>query len=122
MNASSVEGLAPGYFITYIATAPERLDEARSGLVTELERLIDKAPPEGELDRARRYLIGNFAIDQQRNAAHAGQISLNGLYGLGPEASQQYVPGIQAVGPEDALRVARRIVDLTAYTEAVVRP
>jgi zinc protease len=122
VNASNVEGLAPGYFITYIATAPERLDEARAGLLSELERLIDAPPPESELDRARRYLTGNFAIDQQRNATHAAQISLNDLYGLGPEASQGYVPGIEAVGPEDALRVARRIVDLTAYTEAVVRP
>jgi zinc protease len=122
VNASSVEGVDPGYFALYIATSPERLDEARSGLLEELERLLQGPPPEAELERARRYLTGNFAIDQQRNAVHAAQTALNALYGLGPDDSDRYPARIQAVGADDVLRVARRIVDLSAYTEAVVRP
>jgi len=122
VNAVSVEGVAPGYFAVYIATAPEKLDEARTGLLRELEGLIAKAPPEAEFDRARRHLSGTFAIDQQRNAVHAAQSSLNALYGLGAEASLRYPAQIAAVEVDDVLRVARRILDLDAYTEAVVRP
>ena len=122
VNAASVEGIAPGYFALYIATAPERLEEARRGLLDELQRTFDAAPGEDELERARRHLMGTFAIDQQRNAAHAAQISLNALYGLGAGASFAYPEQIQAVTADDVLRAARRIIDLDAYTEAVVRP
>jgi zinc protease len=122
VSASSVEGVAPGYFVTYIATAPERLEQARSGLLEELERLLSGPPAAAELDRARRYLTGNFVIDQQRDAAHAAQIALGDLYGLGPNSGDAYVARIESVSAEDVLRVARRIVRLDAYTEAVVRP
>ena len=122
VNASGMEGLAPGWFATYIATAPERLEEARSGLLEELEKAIDDPPDPGELERARRNLIGNFAIDQQRNAAHAGHMALSSLYGLGADAAQRYPGQIAAVSGADVLRVARRVIDLEHYSEAVIRP
>jgi zinc protease len=121
VTATSVEGLAPGYFAVYIATSPQKLERARAGLFAELERLIESAPAIEEVDAARRHLLGNFAIDRQRNAVHAAQTSLNALYGLGRDAGDRYPGQIAAVGPEDVLRVARRIVKLDAYTEAVVR-
>ena len=65
--------------------------------------------------------MGSFAIDQQRNAVHAAHASLNALYGLGPDAASQYPARVQEVSGEDVLRVARRIVDLDRYTEAVIR-
>jgi zinc protease len=121
VTATSVEGLAPGYFAVYIATAPEKLDQARAGLLDQLHRLLDSPPGDAELDAARRHLIGNFAIDRQRNAVHAAQTSLNALYGLGADASSSYPERIRAITGKDVLRVAQRIVRLDAYTEAVVR-
>jgi zinc protease len=122
VNAVSIEGVAPGYFAVYIATAPEKLESARRGLLAELEGLLASPPSEAELERARRNLTGNFAIDQQRNAAHAAQISLNALYGLGADAGYVYATQVAAVTRDDVARVARRILDLDAYTEAVVHP
>jgi zinc protease len=121
VTATSVEGLAPGYFAVYIATAPEKLDLARAGVLAELHRLVESPPRDPELDAARRHLIGNFAIDRQRNAVHAAQASLNALYGLGADASSAYPERIRAITGKDVLRVAQRIVRLDAYTEAVVR-
>jgi zinc protease len=122
VSAMNVEGLAPGYFGVYIATAPEKLDDARRGLFEELEALIQSAPSIAELDRSRRHLIGNFAIDQQRNAARAAHAAINARYGLGADAELAFPKHIAAVTAEDVLRVARRIVDLSAYTEALVHP
>ncbi len=122
VNAANVEGVAPGWFATYIATAPEKLDAAQQGLLEMLEALVQEPPPEAELERARRHLIGSFAIEGQRNAFHASQVALNDLYGLGPDADRLYPERIRAVGREDVLRVARRIIDLDAYTLAVIRP
>jgi zinc protease len=121
VTATSVEGLAPGYFAVYIATAPEKLIAARAGLLEQLQRLVDSQPGDAELESARRHLVGNFAIDHQRNAVHAAQTSLNALYGLGADASRGYPERIRAVTGKDVLRVAQRIIDLDAYTEAIVR-
>ncbi|MBW2237289.1 MAG: hypothetical protein JRG85_18090, partial [Deltaproteobacteria bacterium] len=64
----------------------------------------------------------NFAIDEQRAAVRAAHLSLDGLYGLGADADRHYADAIRAVGPDDVLRVARRIIDLNAYTLAIIRP
>jgi zinc protease len=122
VSANNTEGVAPGHFTVYIATAPEKLDEARAGMFEELQKLVQQPPSDEELERAKRYLIGNHAIGLQRNAAHAGLISLNALYGLGPDADRAFPEQISAVGKDETLRVARRIIDLNTYTLAVVRP
>ena len=122
VSAHNTEGIAPGHFTVYIATAPEKLDEARAGLLEELEKLTQQAPSGEELERAKRYLIGNHAIGLQRNAAHAGLISLNARYGLGPDADHAFPDQVAAVGKEEVLQVVQRIINLDAYTLAVVHP
>jgi zinc protease len=122
VSAANVEGVAPGYFAVYIATAPEKLAAARAGLFTELEKLVQTAPGDDELERAKRYLIGNHAIGQQRNAVHAAHAALDALYGLGPDAMRHYPEQIRAITGDALLQTAQRIIDLDAYTLAVVRP
>jgi zinc protease len=122
VSAVNVEGVAPGYFAVYIATAPEKLDAARAGLLGELDKLIQAPASAEELDRAKRYLIGNHAIGQQRNAVQAAHAALDGRYGLGPDAMRHYPERIAAISAEDLLRTAQRVIDLDAYTLAVVRP
>jgi zinc protease len=120
VSAISVEGLSPGFFSVYMATANDKVDEARQGILDELEKLVDRAPSNEDLGRARRYLRGNLAIDAQRNNSHAAHIALDGLYGLGPEAHYRFAEQISAVTPQDVHRVARRILTLDAYTLSIV--
>jgi len=122
VSASNVEGVAPGFFSVYIATAPEKLDAARAGLFTQLERLLEEPAGDSEIEAARQHLVGSFAMDQQRCAARALLVSLDALYDLGADAHQDYVARVHAVGKEDLLRVTRRIIDLESYTLAVIRP
>ena len=121
VTATSIEGIAPGYFAVYIASAPEKLEAAHRGLLTELERLVDGPPEAAELDAAKRHLLGNYQIDRQRNAVHAAHLGLNALYGLSPDTASLYPERVAAVGADDVLRVARRVVRLDAYAEALVR-
>ena len=122
VSAMSVEGLAPGFFIVYIATAPDKVEEARAGMLDELSKLLSEAPGGEELQQAKRNLTGNHVIGQQRNAGHAGHLALDGLYGLGPAHGQQFIERVDAVTQKDVMRVAKRIVTLDAYTEALVQP
>jgi zinc protease len=122
VSALNVEGVAPGFFAVYIATAPDKLEEARRGLREQLEAVLAAPLEDAELDRARRYLVGNFAIDLQRAAIRASHLSLDALYGLGPDADRRYTERVLAVSREDALRVARRILQLDKATTALIRP
>jgi zinc protease len=122
VTATNLEGVAPGTFTVYIATAPEKREEAEARLLEQLGALLERAPAPDELERAQRYLVGNFAIDRQRNAVHAAHVSLDALYGLGPDAADRYPEAILAVTPEDVLRVARRVIRLDAYTLAAITP
>ncbi len=122
VSASNVEGLAPGFFATYIATGPEKFDAAHAGMLEELERARSVAPDANELARAKQHLIGSFAIDEQRSATRAAHLALDGIYGLGPDADRSYCDAIAHVTADDVLRVAQRIINLDAYTLAVIRP
>ncbi|MEJ2131839.1 MAG: insulinase family protein, partial [Gammaproteobacteria bacterium] len=122
VNAMNLEGLAPGFFAIYIACAPEKLDAARAGIMTELERVLQSQPDITELERARRYLIGNHAIDRQRSSTRASQMALDVRYGLGLGAARELPEAIAAVDADAVLRAARRVIDLDAYTLALIRP
>lgn len=122
VSASNVEGLAPGYFSLYIATAPDKIDRARRGIFEEIERLVGDAPSPAELDRAIRYGTGSFAIDSQRSHSRAAHIALDSVYGLGPDDADAYPSRIAKITPQDVLRVARRIFRVEACTVSAVHP
>ena len=122
VTATSVEGVAPGYFAVYIATAPEKLEAARAGLLDQLDRLLETEPRDAELEAARRHLIGQLRDrPPAQRGARARRPASTRSTASAPAASRAYPEQIRAVTGEDVLRVARRIVDLDAYTEAVVR-
>ena len=119
--AFSLEGVDPGVFGVYIASAPEKLEQARGGLKTELEKLLDGELRQDELDRARDYLIGTQAVALQRFGHQAMLMSLDELYGLGATRHLDYARRIEAVGIEDIERVARRVIDFDSAVYALVR-
>ncbi|UCE85740.1 MAG: insulinase family protein [Deltaproteobacteria bacterium] len=122
VSATNVEAVAPGFLVFYIATAPDKFEQARSGILEELEKVLGGPPSEAERSRAQHYLVGNFTIDEQRRAVRAAHLSLDALYGLGPDADREYGDRIRAVTREDVLQVARRVIRLDAYTLASIRP
>ena len=122
VSAVNVEGIAPGLFAVYMGTAPEKLEAALDGIRSELQRVLESAPREAELARARRYLVGSNAIDQQRSSSRALHMALDARYGLGPDAEERAIERIRRVSAEDVLRVAQRVLDLDCATLAVIHP
>lgn len=122
VSASNVEGLAAGHFTIYIATAPDKLERARRGIMDEIDRLTHEAPEPAALERAIRYSAGSFAINSQRNHSRAAHIALDSIYGLGPDFSEGYPNALARVTPADVLRVARRILRTEALTASAVHP
>ncbi|MBJ20588.1 MAG: insulinase family protein [bacterium] len=122
VSASNVEGLAPGYFSIYIATAPDKMERARRGIFEEVDRLVSDAPSPEELERAIRFGTGSFAIGSQRSHTRAAHIALDSIYDLGPDHTDTYPSRLAEITPQDVLRVARRIFRVDACTVSAVHP
>ncbi len=121
-TAFSFEGQDPGYFAIYVATSPDNLSIVRAEIDREITRLRDERSGNGELDRARRWLIGNHALGLQRRADLAAAIALGEAYGMGFDAHERYAEHISKVTAADVQRVARTRLDWGLAVIAVVEP
>jgi zinc protease len=122
VGAFCMEGIDPGYFAVYIGTSPEKLERAENGIRAELSKILDEEIAEGELARARRYLIGAHEISLQRASARCSTMALNEAYGVGYDDHAKYADRILGVRAKDVRDVARDIVRLDAAVRSVVTP
>jgi zinc protease len=118
----ATSNLDPGFIGVYMGTHPDKLDTAIQGVLRELRKVKEDGLTEDEVERAKRYLIGNFEIGLQTNGAQANHISLDELYGVGYDHYQKYPQEVQKISKEDVHRVAQKYFNLEAYTLAIIRP
>ncbi|HEY1587366.1 MAG TPA: pitrilysin family protein, partial [Polyangia bacterium] len=122
VSAFSVEGVDPGYFAVYIATSPENLGVAVTGIEDELGKVASVPVPKAELERAKRYLVGAHEISLQRRAALASTLAFHEAYGVGWDEYRRYAPGILAVTAADVQRVAKKYLVRERAIVATVKP
>lgn len=109
VSASSHDGVQQGLFVAGLGCDPERLDEAEARLAGCLARVAAEGLTEAEVDRARRYLLGALAADQQVTSARASSLAYAEAYGLGAE------------GWLDRARARIRAVDVDAVRAVAAR-
>jgi zinc protease len=114
--------LDPGFIAVYMGTHPDKLDTAIQAVLRELRKVKEEGLTEDEVERAKRYLIGNFEIGLQTNGSQANYLSLDELYGIGYDHYQKYPQEVQRVSKEDVHRVAQKYFNLEAYVLAILRP
>jgi zinc protease len=120
LTSFSQEGYDPGSFIVYMATSPEKKDQAVKGILTELEKIINERVPDDEMSMARNYLVGSHEIGFQRNSAQVAAIGFDESYGLGYNNYKDYADSIMKVTADDVMRVAKKYLKLDKYTLAIV--
>jgi zinc protease len=114
--------LDPGFIGVYMGTHPKKLDHAIEAVLRELKKVKEEGLTEEEVDRAKKYLVGNFEIGLQTYRAQANQMSLDELYGFGFDHYQKYPQEIQKVTKDEVNRVAKQYLDLESYVIAIIRP
>jgi predicted Zn-dependent peptidase len=107
--------------VTYIATSPEREDEAREEMLRELERFTQEPVSEGELRQAVNYLAGQAEVSRQSGGAVASEILEAWVAGTGLAELADPAAAFRAVTAADVLRVAQQLLDPTRRVEGVVR-
>jgi len=109
-----------GAMLCYIATSPEREDEAREAILAELGRLQTDPPTAAELERARNYAAGVVEIGMQSAAAVAARVLDAWVYGE-VERWAETADRLRRVTLDDVLRVAQATFETERRAEYVVR-
>ncbi len=110
-----------GALATYIATSPEREQEARAAMLEELHAFVDAPPAAEELARATQYLAGQTEVHRQTAASVASEIAEAWLVGGGLAELEETVEAYRSVTAEAVWEVARRSLDPARRAEGVVR-
>jgi zinc protease len=107
---SQLGSLAHGAFFSGgTSTKNERAAESLSVIAAEIDRLAADGPTAEELDKAKKYLIGSYALRFDTSTKIAGNLVQLQIDGFGVEYLDRRNELIAAVTLEDAKRVAKRL-------------
>jgi zinc protease len=119
--ASSWQRGRAGALVTYIATSPEREEEARRAMLDELTRFREAPVTQTELVQAVNYLAGQAEVSRQSGGALVGEMLEAWLIGNGLEDLRDPAAAYRSVTAEDVLRVAQQSLDPKLRSEGIVR-
>jgi zinc protease len=119
--ASAWQKARGGALLTYIATSPEREEEAREQMLIELERFAETPVEDTELRQAVSYLAGQAEVSRQSGASVAGEILECWISAGSLEDMADPGAPFRAVTAEDVQRLAAGSLDPSRRAEGVVR-
>jgi zinc protease len=122
VGASNSTGLAPGAFVFYLGTKPDKVDLARHEFDDEISKLATDGLTQVELDRAKAKLLGTEAIRNQSSAALGGLSATNELMGLGYDHDTVRTQEVEKVTLDDIRRVAQKYFRDGKSIEIIVGP
>ncbi len=93
------------------STKNERAAEAMEVVGNEIRSLAEQGPSEEELDKAKKYLIGSYALRFDTSTKIASQLMHLQTDGYGVDYLDERNKLIAAVSMEDAQRAAKRLLD-----------
>jgi len=93
------------------STKNERAGEAMDVVGNEIRNLAEQGPSEEELDKAKKYLIGSYALRFDTSTKIAGQLVHLQTDGYGVDYLDERNRLIAAVTLEDAKRAAGRLLE-----------
>ena len=120
VSVHSSERALAGSFLAYIATAPEKEERARAGLLREFERLRDELVTPEELERAKEYAVGTHAIRRESNGALLWEMIDAWLFGWLSEPAE-FESRVRAVTRAQVRDLAAACFDPDRRAEGIVR-
>ncbi len=118
--ASSWQRRDAGGLLTYIATAPDRLEEARAAMLEELAIFRAAPPSEADTSRATAMLAGQAQVARQTAGSVVAEIADAWLMGEGLHELDDPGASYTRVMPEDVHRVAAASLDPASRAEGVL--
>lgn len=103
------------------ATRSDKAGETLSIIDAETKRLAEEGPTQDELEKAKAYLKGSYALSYDTSGKIAGQLVQIQLDKLGADYPERRNAMIDAVTLADAKRVAKRLLEAKPLTVVVGR-
>ena len=122
VGAAQFCGLAPGAFLFYLGTDPQKIDPVTKEMRSEIQDLAINGLTAEELTRARAKLLGGEAIRNQSNSAFGAAVAVDELMGLGVDAHKLRKEQIEKITLDDTRRVAAKYFHEGSRVEATVLP
>jgi zinc protease len=121
ITADYVTLRGPGVFTLYAATEPAHLESVRSAFAAQWERLRQEPVPPGELEFAKRRVIGSYLAEIE---TYAGQARMLGFYDVVGDYrfALDYVDTIRKITAQDVQAFAKRYFDPALRKEVVLQP
>jgi zinc protease len=111
-----------GIFGVHFTCDPDKVDEVRQAVAAHLAEFCRAAPSKEEVEKVKKQTIAELVMGNRTAAAQARTLSGDQLQIDDPFFSIKYVQNIQAVEPQDILRVARQYLQNAHSVTAIVRP
>ncbi|MCB1509326.1 MAG: insulinase family protein [Hyphomicrobiaceae bacterium] len=108
------------YWVGHVATKNDKVAETIAVVRGELKRMAEGGPSQKELDGAKAYLTGSYALRFDTSAKIATQLLAMQLDNLGIDYVQTRNAKINAITLEDIKRVAKRLLGVGALNITVV--
>ena len=118
----SSAGVLPGVFSAYIGTSPEHAETAIDGFLAEMRKMRDELVPQDELDTAKQYLLGSFALGFERASRRVSYMTSAQVHGWGADHLPRLIDAFAATTAEDVQRVARTHLQPDSCCLAVAGP
>jgi zinc protease len=122
VGAAQFSGLAPGAFLFYLGTDPQKIEPVTREMRAEIADLASSGLTEEELVRAKAKLLGGEAIRNQSNSAFAASCAVDELMGLGFDAYKKRKAEIDKITLDDIRKVAAQYFHSDSSVEATVLP
>jgi zinc protease len=109
-----------GTFGGGVATKNSELVQSLDVIKAELKRMAAEGPTKTELENAKSYLVGSYALRFDTNAKIANELLALMVENLGKDYINQRNPEIEAVTAADAKRVAAKLLKVEDLIVTVV--
>ncbi len=107
-------------FIGNVATKNEAVSQSLEVIESELKRLAEQGPTAEELDNAKSYLTGAYALRFESSTGIANQLLWLQIEDLGIDYVNRRNELVQAVTLDDIRRVAKRLIEADRLITTIV--
>ncbi len=112
VSAANVSPYRRGFFMIYLATAPQKVKIALSSLKEEVEKIVKDGFTDKELEDAKRFMIGSMDVALQSNSSLANTYAINEFYHSDPLFFEKKKKIIESITLKDVNNVAKKYFDL----------
>lgn len=112
-----------GYFFATLSTAAAKTDTARTRLIEELEKIRKEGFSDEELEDAKKYILGQYALGLVDNISQADQFSSDEFFGVGFDYFTKYPDLIRNMKKEEVAKIAQDfLLGSGKYVVGITKP